>query len=381
MSDAAILDRRSLNRATLERQLLLRRAALPPERALEHLVGLQAQTTHTWYLGLWARLADYRPEPTSELLGSGAIVRMAVMRSTIHLMTADDAARIRPLVQGVQDRMYRSAFGRQVQGLAPGEVAKAGRAALAEEPLTFSELGRRLAEHGRSAGWGDRDPQALAQWVRTLLPLAQLPPRGQWGRSAQAKHSPVEVWLDRPLPEPFTLEQLVLRYLAAFGPASVLDAQRWCGLTRLGEVFEGLRPRLRAFRGEDGRELFDLPDAPRPAPETPAPPRLLYEFDNLRWSYASLDRIVTADLREHGFGGKNGVDPGLVLLDGFAAGGWRISTQRRSAVLRLWPFRRLRGGEEAGLRTEAEALLAFFAPAAVERTVEIGPPTGSAHVR
>ncbi|GAA4952967.1 winged helix DNA-binding domain-containing protein [Streptomonospora halophila] len=376
MSEPAVLGRRSLNRATLERQLLLRRSAMPPEQALSHLVGLQAQTPHTWYTGLWARLADYAPEPTSELLGSGAIVRIPVMRSTIHLLTADDAVRLRPLMEPVHERMFRSAFGRRVAGLDAAEVEKAARAVLQEGPLTFSELGARLAAHGRSAGWGERDPQALAQWGRTLVPLVQVPPRGQWGRSGQAAHAPAEAWLGRPLPEPFSLEHLVLRYLAAFGPASVLDVQKWCGLTRLGEVVDELRPRLRVFRSEDGRELFDLPDAPRPDAETPAPVRFLYDFDNLRWSYADLDRLVTVDLREHGFTAANGLDPGLVLLDGFAAGGWRINVRRRTAVLHVRPFRRLSGADEAAMRAEAEALLEFYAPAAAERAVEVGPPSG-----
>ncbi|MUL42343.1 winged helix DNA-binding domain-containing protein [Streptomonospora sp. PA3] len=371
-----MLDHRSLNRATLARQLLLRRAAIGPEEALERLVGLQAQTTHTWYLGLWSRLAGFSAEAVSALLGSGAAVRMSLMRSTLHLVNTEDALWLRPLVQPVHERGYRATYGRQTAGLDPAEVEKAGRAALAEGPLTFSELGRRLAEHGRSAGWGERDPQALAQWVRVLAPLVQVPPRGQWGRSGRAAHTPIESWPGRtPAADP-PLERLVLRYLAAFGPASVLDVQKWCGLTRLGEVVDALRPRLAVFRAEDGRELFDLPGAPRPDSDTPAPVRFLYEFDNLRWSYADLGRLVAVDLRDHGFGARNGVDPGLVLIDGFAAAGWRIAVRQRSAVLTVRPFRRLAPEEESDLRAEAAGVLAFSTPAATERAIEVAPPTG-----
>ncbi|HEX2036936.1 MAG TPA: winged helix DNA-binding domain-containing protein, partial [Chloroflexota bacterium] len=268
----AVLSRRALNRATLARQLLLSRRQLPVAQAIEHLVGLQAQTPHTWYVGLWTRLEGFRPPLVADLLAERRVVRLALMRSTIHLVTARDCLFLRPLVQPVIERSMNGNFGRSLAGVDAAALAAAGRALVEERPLTFTELGKRLAER-----WPGRDPAALAQAVRAWVPLVQVPPRGLWGTSGQARHTSAESWLGRPLDPAPSLEELVVRYLAAFGPAGVMDMQTWSGLTRLGEVVEGLRPRLVTFRDEQGRELFDLPDAPRPDPDTPAPPRFLYD--------------------------------------------------------------------------------------------------------
>ncbi|MDA0564356.1 winged helix DNA-binding domain-containing protein [Streptomonospora sp. S1-112] len=371
-----VLTLRQLNRATLDRQHLLRRADRTVSDLLEHLVGLQAQTPHTWYVGLWSRLAGFSPEEASRLLGEGDIVRLALMRSTIHLVTAEDAQWLRPAVQPMQDRGFRSAYGRQVEGLDPAEVERAGRAALAERPLTFSALGRALAEHGRRSGWGEREPQALANLVRTRVALVQVPPRGQWGRSGAAAHTPIETWPGRALaPEP-SVARLVLRYLAAFGPASVRDVQHWSGLTRLAEEVDGLRGGLRVYIGPDGRELFDLPDVPLPDPDTPAPVRFCYEYDNVLRSHADTSRLVAVRLRDHGFNAKNGVDPGTVLVDGMVAAGWRIALERGAATLAVTPVRALTAAEEEAVCAEGAALLEFWAPKAAERRVEVAAPTG-----
>ncbi|WP_254903947.1 winged helix DNA-binding domain-containing protein [Streptomonospora nanhaiensis] len=398
------LSLRQLNRATLARQHLLERARLTVPELLERLVGLQAQTPHTWYVGLWSRLAGFSPEEASDLLGRGDIVRLALMRSTIHLVTAEDAQWLRPAVQPVHDRGFQATYGRQAAGLDFAEVERAGRAALADKPLPFSALGRALAEHGRRAGWGERDPQALANLVRTRVALVQVPPRGQWGRSGTAAHTPIETWPGRALAPDPSVSRLVLRYLAAFGPASVRDVQHWSGLTRLAEVVDGLRRGLEVFTGPDGRELFDLPDAPRPDPDTPAPVRFCYEYDNLLRSHADTARLVAVRLRDHGFNAKNGVDPGTVLVDGTVAAGWRIALDRDSAVLAITPVRARTAAEEAevrrcalagaaavrgtppggapppagggGRRAEGAALLEFWAPKAGERRIEIAAPTG-----
>ncbi|MQY02022.1 winged helix DNA-binding domain-containing protein [Actinomadura macrotermitis] len=363
-----LIGRRALNRATLDRQLLLRRAGLTVPEALERLAGLQAQSTHSWYLGLWSRLEGYRPEPTGELLKQREIVRMALMRSTIHLVTARDCLWLRPLTQPVIERTTRSSFARGIVGLDAAELTAAARRLMAEGPLTFSALGHRLAER-----WPEHDPMSMAQTVRALVPLVQVPPRGVWGESGQAAHVPVEDWLGRPVDPGASLETLVLRYLAAFGPASVRDVQHWCGLTRLNEVVDGLRPHLEVFRDESGRELFDLPDAPRPDPDTPAPARYLYECDNLLRSFADVSRVTTADYSAQGFGGKN-EEPSTILVDGEVAATWRITTTRGSATLRIRPFRELTSAEEEDVRTEGAAMLEFSAAGARERTLVVDAP-------
>ncbi|MCA2227495.1 winged helix DNA-binding domain-containing protein [Nonomuraea aurantiaca] len=362
------LTTRALNRATLDRQLLLRRADLTVPQALDRLAGLQAQTPHTWYVGLWTRLAGYTPEPTARLLADGAIVRMALMRSTIHLVTAADCLWLRPLVEPVIERSTLGAFGRHLTGLDQAELVSTARDLLAPEPLTFSDLGRKLAQR-----WPERDPAALAQAARAWVPLVQVPPRGLWGRSGPAAHTTVETWLGRTVDPAASVDTLVLRYLAAFGPATVLDAQRWCGLTRLSEVVDRLRPRLVTFRDEQGRELFDLPDAPRPDPDTPAPVRFLYDFDNLLLSHNDRSRVVTVDYADQGFGRTN-EQPRSVLVDGYVAATWKLATSRDTATLTVRPFRKPTTAEHEQLDAEGARLLAFLAPSTPVHDVVVRPP-------
>ncbi|MGK5675303.1 winged helix DNA-binding domain-containing protein [Micromonospora sp. URMC 106] len=364
-----VLDRRRLNRATLARQLLLRRHDLPVADAVARLAGLQAQTPHTWYVGLWSRLAGFRPEAVAELLVERRLVRMALMRSTLHLVTAGDAWALRPLVQPALDRdLFRNSIhGRPVAGVDVPALAEAGREILAERPLTNRELGARLA-----ARWPDLPPATLAYAVRTQVPLVQVPPRGLWGRSGPIAHTTAEAWLGPGAPAAATPRDLVLRYLAAFGPATVADLQRWCGLTRLGEVVDGLRPELTTFTDERGRELFDLPDAERPDPDTPVPPRLLYDFDNLLLSYADRSRVLTSEHRDQRYD-PHGPVPQLVLVDGFAAGDWRLDRRRDGATLTVRPYRPLPSADVDALAAEATGLLAFLAPEAGDRRVDVAP--------
>ena len=365
---APVLSRRAINRATLERQLLLRRSPLPAAAAIEHLVGLQAQTPHSWYIGLWTRLADFRPESVADLLVARRVVRIALMRSTIHLVTADDCLALRPLVQRVIERSTNGSFGKQLAGLDRAALAAAGRALVEERPLTPTELGKLLAEC-----WPDRDPAALAQGVRASVPLVQVPPRGVWGAGGPIAHTSAEAWLGRPLAPDLTLEGLIVRYLGAFGPATIRDMQVWSGLTRLRDPVERLRPRLVTFRDEAGHELFDRPDAPRPDPATPAPPRFLYDFDNLLLSHADRRRVITDVYRRQDFP-ADGPQPAVFLLDGFTAGTWTIARGRGTATLTVRPFAPLSAEEGAALTDEGNRLLAFVAADAREHGVQFADP-------
>lgn len=348
------LTRRQLNRATLERQLLLQRAPLGTSEALTRLAGLQAQEAQSWYVGLWSRLAGYRPEETSELLGSADIVRVGLMRNTIHLVTAADAGWLRPLLDPVIERSTMGVFRRGVAGVERDELVAAARAALAERPMLFAELGRELAKR-----FPGGDPTALGYVARAWLPLAQIPPRGQWGRKGRALHVPLDDWLGSPpAPGEATPDRLMLRYLAAFGPATVADCRQWSGLTRLGEVADRLRPRLMTFRDEKGRELFDLPDAPRPDPDTPAPVRFLYDFENLLLSHDDRSRVVDVDYTSQGFGYDSPEQPRSLLVDGFVAATWKLAGDR----LTIRPFRKLTAAEAGEVEAEGAALLAFLAP-------------------
>lgn len=368
--DRPLLTLRALNRATLARQLLLERSTMAAEVAIEHLVGLQAQTPHTAYTGLWTRLEGFDPEGLSDLLVERRVVRMALMRGTIHLVTARDAWGLRPLVQPVLDRVQKGQFGRRLEGVDGDTVVATGRAFVDEAPRTFRELGDHLLTR-----WPDRDRFALEQSVRTGVPLVQVPPRGLWGRSGPIAHTSIEAWLGLRPPETLSLDAMVRRYLGAFGPASVMDAQAWCGLTRLGEVFERLRPELLSFSDEQGRELFDLPDAPRPDPGTPAPVRYLYDFENLLLSYADRTRALPLELIQ-GIGPRNNESVSTFTVDGFAAGIWRVDRERRSATLIITPLRRLPRPVVAALRDEGEGLLAFLAADSTTRDVRLAEPLG-----
>ncbi|MFF1870478.1 winged helix DNA-binding domain-containing protein [Streptomyces sp. CB03911] len=320
---AATLSTRELNRALLARQHLLERAATTPARMVGHLLGLQAQAvSQPPYLGLWSRLDGFTPEQLTELMERREVVRIALQRGTIHLVTADDCLTLRPLLQPVLDQALRNTYGKRLAGVDVDKLAETGRALVEQEPRTFQQLGTLLGE-----GLPDHDPAALAQAVRCRLPLVQVPPRGIWGRSGPAAHTTAEHWLGRRPDEHPSLDAMVLRYLAAFGPATATDVQKWCGLTRLGKVLAALAPQLTTFRDEQGRILYDLPDAPRPDAATPAPVRLVAPFDNLLLSHADRSRILPEEVRSRVMT-VNGLVAGSLLVDGLVAGSWELTEVR-----------------------------------------------------
>jgi hypothetical protein len=411
------LSLRALNRATLERQLLLRRAALAPRQAVEHLAGLQAQAPLAPYVGLWTRLAGFRHQQLKDLLTERAVVRAHLMRNTVHLVTAEDFVSFRPLFQPKIDRDLAAHYGRNLARGAQGvgvdlaEVRQAARALLAERPLTRSQLAAELAPR-----WPDHDPVSLAYAATHLLSLVQVPPRGLWGETGQAAFFLADAWLDGPgglPPDPArpqdAREQLVMRYLAAYGPASVRDIQAWSGLSKLREVTERLcavqpgavqpgavQPgavqhgavqsgagqheagqrgaRLRTFTGPDGGQLLDLPDAPVPDPDTPAPPRFLPEYDNLLLSFADRSRVIP-HRRPVPLPPGHGGTGGTLLVDGFWQADWKIVSDKTRSVLEVRPFIELSPAERDAVAAEGELLLGFAGPAGTVPAT--GPSTGS----
>ncbi len=376
----ATLTTRALGRALVARQLLAERARMTALEAVEHLVGLQAQAPKPPYFGLWSRLAGFRAEELAALLRERQVVRVSVMRGTVHLVSAADCLQLRPLTRVLYERILRTNYRERLAGADPAEIAEAGLSLLRQQPRSARELAVELGEL-----WPTHDPQALSQAARALCDVVQIPPRGLWGRSGQPTYETIESWLGRPVsPEP-SVERVVLRYLGAFGPASVMDAQTWSGLTRLGEVVERLRPQLRVFRSESGRELFDLPDAPRPDPELPLPARFVAEYDNLILSHADRTRVID-DAARRTIASRNGQVPGTILLDGRVRGMWKAEQPRRkAATLTVTPFgRRLTGDEEQAVAVEGERLLRFAVhggeeddtPGAEEYTVGFAAPAG-----
>jgi hypothetical protein len=226
-----------------------------------------------------------------------------------------------------------------------------------------TEVGRLVADR-----WPGVVPRDLGDALSSLLPLAQVPPRGIWGRNGPARNTTLEVWLGRPLADPAPPpDALILRYLAAFGPAAAADIRAWSGLSGLRPAIDRLKPGLRIFRDERGRELLDVPDGPMPDPDAPAPPRFLPAFDNAVLGFDDRSRIIDFALRGHSVEGAR-----FVLVDGRVAATWSFSRPTpETAALRVTPLRRLDRRERDAVKEEGERLVAFLGGGAVRTQVDI----------
>jgi hypothetical protein len=356
------LTRRALNRATLERQLLLCRATLSVIEGIERVMGLQAQLPNPPYVGLWTRLAGFHRDDLTRLIERRRVVRSTMMRATQHLVTARDFLQLRPVLQPMLDRACRGNFGRQTAGVDADELMEAGRCLVAKQARTVTELRTLLAER-----WPEHDPRALAYSVQFLLPLVHVPPGGTWGNGGAVPAILAETWLRRPMSSDRSPEELIVRYLGSFGPATVNDIQEWSGLTGLRAHVEALRPQLEVLRDETGRELFDVPGAPRPDPDTPAPVRFLPEYDNLIVAYKDRTRVISDENRKR-VSTKNGLLATL-LVDGMAAGVWKVERERGKASLVIDPFVRISKQDKLALCEEGMRLLAFTDPGGMTHDV------------
>jgi hypothetical protein len=354
-----------LNRAALARQMLLRREKVSVLDGIERLVALQAQLPNPPYVGLWTRLADFERDELTTLIEKRRVVRSTMMRATQHLVTARDYLWLRAVLQPMLDQRCRHNWGRASAGIETTELLDAGRAMLEERPHTITELKARLAER-----WPKHEPNALGYSVQMLLPLIHIPPRGTWGMGGAVPAVLAESYLGRRMSDDRSPAKMVLRYLAAFGPASVADVQEWSGLKGLRAAVDALRPKLRVLRDEQGRELLDLPDAPLPDPDTPAPVRFLPEYDNLVLAYADRTRMLTREAQQ-AIWTKNGL-LATALVDGTVAASWKILRERKRATLMVDPVRRIAKSDRVALVEEGLRLLAFTDPEIVERDVRFG---------
>jgi len=355
------LDRRALNRAYLDRQLLLRRHEMPALEAIEHLVGMQSQAPNPPYIGLWTRLRDFDFDELAGLMHDRSAVRIVLMRGTLHLVSARDARFLRPLTQPLMERAVRTGSGgRDVNGIDLPAVREAAAELFAERPRTDKEMRELLAGH-----FPDHEPDVVNWAARSMIPLVQVPPRGIWGKPGLATHTTLDAWLGEAPAAESSLERMVLRYLGAFGPATVMDMQHWSGLTGLNKVVEGIAGDLVTFTDENGKTLYDLPAAPRPAPETPAPIRFVPDFDNLTLSHADRTRVISEEHRKRVFT-INGIIRATVLVDGFVAGMWKMEKKRGVATLRIELFDRVSSADETALAEEGARLLNAAHPDAKE---------------
>jgi hypothetical protein len=361
----ATLTRLELNRATLARQLLLEREPLGATEAIERITGMQAQEPRHPFGGLWSRVEGFSPDDLLGALSSREVVRATLMRSTLHLMSAADFGAVRMALQPPKSVALR-VLGARSQGLDVDAVVPAARELLAGNPLTFDEIRAALV-----AQFPDVNDRALGYAVRTLVPLVVVPDEdGRWGFARVARFMLAEEWLGEPVAEADPAA-LVRRYLRAFGPASVKDAQSWSGVGALKVVFEGMRDELEVFADERGRELFDLPGAPRPDADVAAPPRYLPEFDNLVLAHDDRSRVI-ADEHRPLVTTKNLRVKATFLVDGVVAGTWRAEVKRKVATLQLEPFAKLNKRATQGLEREGDALLRFAEPGAKAWEVRVG---------
>ncbi|HET9861300.1 MAG TPA: winged helix DNA-binding domain-containing protein [Nocardioidaceae bacterium] len=346
-----MLTDRVLNRTLLERQHLLGRVPMSPLAMTEHLVGLQAQDVLPPYLSLWSRVADFDPAEISDALGDRRAVRILLMRGTIHLVTAADCLLLRPLVQGMLDKITRtSQVSREAADVPRDELAAAGRAAFADGPLPFKALGEVLEE--RFPGYPAR---ALANSVREMLPLVQVPPRGLWRQAGGVVYETAETWLGGELACEPDLPAVVRRYLRAFGPATAADVTAWSRVTGMKPVLDSMDG-LVTFRDAGGRLLHDLEGLRVADSEVPAPVRLLGKYDNLWLSHADKTRVTTAENRKRWMGLNGGVG-NTVFVDGMLEGLWRETEGRVELEL----FRELTRAERQELDAEVAALETLLA--------------------
>jgi hypothetical protein len=355
---AEILTLRQMNRATLARQMLLAREKIVPLKAVERLVGMQAQWPRPPFVGLWSRVQRFARADLARLLDRRQVVRATSLRGTLHLLTAKDFVALRPTLQPVLEAGMRSIVRQRGAAIDAERLVERARALLADEPRTFEELREQLL-HDDPEG----DERAMGYAVRMLLPLVQVPDgESAWSFPTQARFALAERWLGckiatggeaRP-------DQLVLRYLAGYGPASVADAQAWSGVPGLRETFEALRPRLVSLLDDQGRELFDLPKAPRPKGDVVAPVRLVPEYDNLIATRAD-ERFVARGDRPRVFLSALRI-AATVLVDGFVAGTWKIERSKAAAKMTIEPFSPFAAKTRKEVAAEADALLRFAEP-------------------
>lgn len=353
-----VVTTRALGRATLARQLLLRRERRDVADVVRSLVGLQAQVPAVPYLALWSRLDGFVPEDLAGPMRRRELVRAPLLRTTIHTVTAADALGLRPLVQPVLERTFAStAWGQRLRGHDLTDAFAVAVRLVEERPRTRAELARLLADAVPGP-----DPVSLSWAFSYHVPLVQPTPRGLWGESGPSALTTYRAWVGADAePGATTLDEVVLRYLRVFGPASVRDVQAWCGLTRLREVVDRLGDRVRHLRGEDGQALVDVPDGLLPDPDKPAPVRFLPEYDNALLSYADRSRVVHPAPHEPLLGGPGGL-VGSVLVDGLVRATWALRRERGTAALEVRRSTPLTPVEADDVEAEGRVLLRFVAP-------------------
>jgi hypothetical protein len=339
-----VLTLRELNRALLARQLLLERRKLGVQQAVERLCAIQAQWPQSPYIGLWSRLTDFKKEQLTRALAQHRVVKTQLFRITLHITSARDYP------------SFFAVWGPAARDRTPGvtqakleELSRRVRAVALKRPLMQDEVEELAGDEMGGFRWR----------TRTLTPLVHLPPGGTWGHYGRTQLRAMEAVLGVDLPPPDdAAERLVRSYLAAFGPATQEDILRFAGV-RVGDIRAGLeRVELRRFRDERGRLLLDVPRAPLPDGDEPAPVRFLPKWDSSILGYAPPERTrILPEKYRATVIRKNGDVLPTVLVDGFVSATWDVGTKRD---LTITPLRRLTKQERGEIDDEGERLVEFF---------------------
>lgn len=361
-----ILSLRQLNRTLLARQLLLERQNLDCSQAIEALGGMQSQIPNPPYIGLWTRLSGFSKPQLTAALETRAVARAPWIRSTLHLVTADDHQRFQAVIQPALAKGLRSFFGARAKRLDIERLIAIAKPYLEAEEPAIGALRDKLQEHQP-----DEDKQAMAYAVRSYLPLVQVPPSGTWGVGTRATYTTAESWLG--MAAPTDLPALFGRYLAAFGPADVMDFQTWSGMTSLKARLNKTLSTLVVYRDASGRTLYDLPDQPIVDGDLPAPIRFLPEYDNILIGHKDRRRILPEAQRKRVFVSAGRV-LGSVIIDGFVAAIWKVEREKERATLRVTLFEEQTADVLERIEAEGLALARFIDEDAPAHRLEFAAP-------
>lgn len=356
---------RELNRATLARQLMLERHALSVPQAIDHMAGIHAQIPNSPYFGLWTRLQDFRREALAELIEKRQVVKAAMMRGTLHLFTAEDYVKLRGPMQLSLSASFVT-INKSRGAVDVPQILQAAREFIGDEPRTFAEISSYF-----EALMPDTDIGAIRHTIRTHIPLFQVPNTSAWSYPGNPKFTLAEAWLGRPIPlEQASLRDLVFRYLAAFGPASVVDIQQWLGMNKLKDAIAPFKADFQVYRDEGKRELFDLPDMPLPDGDTPAPARFLPELDSLLVCHSTRIGVVSPEYRARIYP-KNGRLAATIMTNGLVRGVWKIEKTKKAVILVVEPFEPLSADDQQALVEEGERLIRFAGEAEGATTFDV----------
>jgi hypothetical protein len=342
----------ALNRALLARQLLLERSDLPLTTALERVAGLQTQYAPTGYIGLWARVRDFQRDDLTDALMGKRAVQATLMRSTIHMVSADDYWPFAVATRRARSEWWVRAQGRALADFDLDAATQRARQLLADGPRRHAEMLKLMAAEGY--------PRLAWVAAAQLLDVVRVPPSGTWEQRRADLYGLAEDWLGLPprsLTEASAREHLVRRYLAGFGPASLADVATFAGLPPSDVRAVVDRLDLRRFRGPDGKELLDVPDGLRPGEDVPAPVRFLSTWEAALLVHARRTGILPERLRPIVFNTKTPHSVPTFLVDGAVAGTWRHEKGRIATS----PFEPLSKAARREVDAEADRLTAFHA--------------------